>query len=171
MQKETLTKIGTVLLSFLLFACSSTKVIDKNCKVISASKLKDRDLTPGKGSAVGAASGASIGALIGGFTGAVVGAGATIVTFGLAAPAIPTFAVAGAAAGGGIGAVSGAGGGYIYDYNKSGSGLYAYKVACINQEEPITVTQIDNKPFVSGSAVELSLDKDKYLIKEVSKKS
>ncbi len=157
--------IYPIFLAFLLPACSSTKIIDKNCRVISVNKLKDRDLTPGKGTLVGATSGASIGALIGGFTGTIIGVGATIATLGLAAPAIPALSAAGAVAGGGVGLVGGAGGGYIYDYNRSGSGLYAYQVACANQNAPVTITQISDKPLACGSIVELSLEKDKYLIK------
>lgn len=141
-----------ILLIIAVIGCSnSQKSIEKPIvgKIISVKKIKERDIKPKEGTIVGAGSGAGIGAIIGAIVGTTAGVASAVGTFGLAAPLIPAFTAAGAATGAGMGALTGGASGYVYDYNKAGSGLYEYKILSLNNEI-IIVYQIDKEPFKEG---------------------
>lgn len=123
--------------------------------VVSVQKVADKDMTPDKGTLIGAGSGATIGAIVGG----VAGVAATAATFGLAAPAIPVLAAEGALIGGGGGAVAG----YIYDHEKAGSGLYEYTVITEDREQ-IRIRQIEDRPLEIGTEVKVIWDKGQRII-------
>lgn len=157
-----------LLITFNIFlsGCSAQRPKNENARigrVVDIKKLENKDLRPGKGTAVGAATGASVGGAIGGLVGAVAGVGVSIATFGLGAPAIPAMVAGGALMGGGVGAASGGVGGYVYDYKKAGSGLYEYTVKCENDEN-VKIRQISNKPFPVDSTVKVFWYKDKQII-------
>lgn len=95
--------------------------------------------------------------------GSAIGAGATIATFGLAAPIIPAMAGTGALIGAGTGGAVGGTVGYAYDYKKAGTGFYEYHVLTVNNED-VVIRQVDNVPFYVGQTVTITWEKNHRVI-------
>lgn len=178
------------LTSLIVISCSSTRLLNKSCYVYSSQKIADKSIKPSDGTVNGLIVGGTGGIIVGGFSGGLTGAALSVGSFGLYAPLIPGFIIAGAIGGGIIGGIIGGTTGYVYDYFNAGSGTYNYTVYCdtnqeiryvnnkltdnkiqamINNQSIYSVIQVSNKPFNNNESVVLKFNKDKlFIIKKES---
>lgn len=124
--------VSLLLICIALFGCATSQLVGTGT-VVNQLQLKKVDYVPQAGTDVGTVAGAGVGVA----GGTVLGVGVTIATFGLAAPLIPAFAVAGGAVGGTTGAATG----YAHDVLKQGNGLYDYVVKLDDSQQKMVVRQ------------------------------
>jgi len=129
-----------------LMACATTDVVDRGT-VINQMKLKDKDYAPKSSTDTGALAGGGVGVAAGTATGLLF----TMATFGLGAPLVPVFAVAGGVAGGATGAAVG----YGADLQKQGNGLYDYVVKTDKDDKKIIVQQYAHENIPNGTRVKV----------------
>ena len=155
-----------ILIAAILLSSCKTKLPPhhKNCYVSSVENVEGKKYSPSKGTAVGAGTGALVCGFFGATAGAMTGMALTAMTFGMGAESIPVLVVSGMLVGSASGAVIGGTGGYVYDFNKAGSGTYEYNVYC-DDTQNYTLRITEKKPLRVNDQVVFYWDKEKPVLK------